>query len=321
LQELIRLIDATELNAMVIDINSGIALTSPRRVNGRMDEALPVLSQKKAARHFQERIQELKRKRIYLIARIVTFKNPELANAVPTWAMKRRDGAIWRDRSGTPWIDPYKQKSWEYPIALAEHAAQLGFDEVQFDYVRFPENASKVDREIKYANTENWTKAEAIRSFLHLANARLHDLGIRVSADVFGLVGSSEDDMGIGQKWDMLTKEVDVISPMIYPSHYSDGMWGIAHPDLTPGPIIARALKDAANRNRRLLDKHAATAQVRPWLQAFTASWLHPHQRYEAGQVREQILAARNAGYSSYMLWNSSCRYPMFSVGTKPGQT
>ncbi|TVX94991.1 putative glycoside hydrolase [Cohnella terricola] len=312
---LIELVNKTELNAMVLDFNSGIALTIPERQGGKNKAAMrPVLSNRKAARQYREVIRNLKRRDIYLIARIVTFKNPELANAAPSWAIRKKNGTLWKDRNGTPWIDPYSQESWEYPLALAELAARLGFDEVQYDYVRFPENAKKIDREVQYANPEGWTKEEAIRRFLHRANHRAHQNGIRVSADVFGMVGSSNDDMGIGQKWGKIAKEVDVISPMIYPSHYSKGMWGIRHPDLTPGPIVKHALQDAIKRNRRLNEQGVSTAKIRPWLQGFTAGWIDPHQKYGEAQIREQIVAARHAGLRSYMLWNSSSRYPIITT-------
>jgi hypothetical protein len=314
MNELIDLVNRTELNAMVLDVNSGIALTVPGRAGGKTGTVKPIPSTRKSAEHYREVIRKLKRQNVYLIARVVTFKNPELAKAVPSWAIKRKNGTSWTDRNGTPWVDPYKQASWEYPIALAEYAAKLGFDEVQFDYVRFPENGVKVDREVKYANTQGWSKDEAIAAFLHKARLRLHKVGVPISADVFGMVGSSDDDMGIGQKWKAIAPEVDVISPMVYPSHYSEGIWSIAYPDLSPGPIVKHALSDAANHNRKLNGKGIATAKIRPWLQSFTASWIHPHQKYGAAQIREQIAAARKAGIHSYMLWNSSCKYPEFKT-------
>lgn len=310
MNELIKLVDQTELNAMVVDINSGISLSTPES-SGNAMRFTP--SNRRSAEHFRQIIQQLKQHRIYLIARIVVFKNPVLANAMPAWAIKRKDGKVWRDRSGTPWIDPYRQEAWDYTLALGDHASRIGFDEVQYDYVRFPENAAKVDREVAYANDHGWSKSEAIRRFLHRANLRSHKTGTRISADVFGMVGSINDDMGIGQKWDTIVSEVDVISPMIYPSHFSKGMWGIDHPDLSPGPIITNALSDTVKRNRKLNYQGIATAKVRPWLQGFTATWVHPHQKYGAAQIREQILAARKEGFSSYMIWNSSNRYPKFN--------
>ncbi|BBI30693.1 putative glycoside hydrolase [Cohnella abietis] len=315
IDDLVDLINQTELNAMVIDINSGITLSIPTQSShNKSYNKLLTFSNKNSSKHFLEVIKKLKQQNIYLIARLVTFKNPELANAVPSWSLKRKNGKVWRDRSGNAWIDPYKQEAWEYPLALAESAAQIGFDEIQYDYVRFPENAAKVDREVAYANEEGWSKSEAIRRFLHRANERTHKYGVRVSADVFGMVGSTNDDMKIGQKWDAIAREIDVISPMIYPSHYSKGMWGIDNPDLSPGAIIKRALSDTAKRNHKLNEQGFATAEVRPWLQGFTAGWIHPHQKYGTAQIREQILAARKAGFNSYMIWNSASRYPKFST-------
>ncbi|WP_256760351.1 putative glycoside hydrolase [Cohnella sp. WQ 127256] len=307
---LIDLVKETELNAMVLDVNSGITLFEPVQTGNMADYSQLTLSNKRSAQHFLEVINKLKQQDIYLIGRIVTFKNPAATNAMPAWAIKRKDGKIWKDRSGTAWIDPYRQEAWAHPLALAENAALIGFDEVQFDYVRFPENASKVNREVKFANSEGWTKSEAIRRFLHRANIKLHKYGTKVSADVFGMTGSSNDDMGIGQKWDAIVKEVDVISPMIYPSHYSKGMWGVDNPDLSPGPIIKRALEDTVKHNRKLNEQGIATAKVRPWIQGFTAGWIHPHQKYGQAQINEQIRAARKAGFNSYMIWNSANRYP-----------
>lgn len=307
MDDLIKLVDQTELNAMVLDINSGMALTalptSPR--------AAPyTIANTRSAQKMKQLVRKLKEHRIYTIARIITFKNAELARAVPAWSIKRKDGRVWRDHGGSPWIDPYRQEAWEYPLKLAEHAASIGFDEVQFDYVRFPENEKKVDQEVAYANPHKLSKSEAIRRFLHRAAVRAHKAGARVSADVFGLVGSSEDDMGIGQSWASIASEVDVISPMIYPSHYAGGIWGIAHPDLTPRPIIAHALKDITEKNKRLSARSIDTAKVRPWYQSFTATWVQPHQTYGANQVRQQIEVSRAAGYPSYLLWNSTSRYP-----------
>jgi hypothetical protein len=314
INELIDLVDRTELNAMVLDINSGITLSSHIHTSNKNGPISFTPSTKRSAQHFLQVIKQLKQHHIYLIARILTFKNPALADAVPAWTLKRKDGQIWRDRNGNPWIDPFRQEAWDYTLALAEYAVQIGFDEIQYDYVRFPENAAKVDREVAYANDQRWQKSEAIRRFLHRAAIRSHKSGIRVSADVFGMVGSSSTDMGIGQKWDSIVKEVDVISPMIYPSHYSKGIWGIDNPDLSPGNIISYALQDTAKRNRKLNRQGIATANVRPWLQGFTAGWVHPHQKYGAAQIREQIKAARKAGVNSYMLWNSSSRYANFDT-------
>ncbi|WEK54313.1 MAG: putative glycoside hydrolase [Candidatus Cohnella colombiensis] len=313
MDELIELVDQTELNAMVIDINSGPELFT---LPASGDVNAVHFASTKLSKRFQQLIQKLKQHNIYLIARIITFKNPALVNLKPEWALKQKNGDLWRDSSDATWINPYIEQSWVYPQALMVGVANLGFDEVQFDYVRFPENGSKVDKEVSYANKRGWSKSEVISQFLRQSSIKAHHAGIRSSADVFGLVGSSEDDMGIGQKWNELANQVDVLSPMIYPSHYAKGIWSITNPDMMPSKIITEALKDVTNKNEGLSKQQITTANVRPWLQAFTASWLHPHMNYQSAQIREQILAARNAGYNSYLLWNPSSRYPKFTVNS-----
>jgi hypothetical protein len=311
MNSLIGLVDRTELNAMVIDVNSGFNLLT-RPVSA--DPATFKQAQTRNARHLRETVRLLRRHRIYPIARIVTFKDPLLAAAIPSWTIKRRNGTVWRDRGGAAWIDPFREEAWAYPLALIKEAAAAGFEEVQFDYVRFPENGAKLNREVAFHNSKGWTKSEAIGRFLREARNRAHASGIRISADVFGMVGSIGDDMGIGQKWQTISPEIDFISPMLYPSHYNEGTWGIAHPDLMPGRIIQQALGDANGKNRKLRQSGRRASQIRPWLQGFTASWVHPHQKYGAAQIREQIRAANRAGFPSYLIWNSSCRYPEYKV-------
>lgn len=303
------LLDRTELNAVVLDINSGSRLLAlPSRGAGQYASA-----DSKGADRLRVAIRDLKRRNVYLIARIVTFKDSALVAARPEWAIRSRSsGKVWRDGKGQAWIDPYKEEAWPYYEAMIAEAAKAGFDEVQFDYVRFPENGDKVDREVRYANRSGLAKSRIISRFVKHVTDSAHGQGLRVSTDLFGLVGSVEDDMGIGQRWKDLAPATDVLSPMIYPSHYSAGIWGIRHPDLAPAAIISKSLKDSTKQNKALEAAGSQAADVRPWLQSFTASWIHPHQPYGPKQIREQIRAARNAGYRSYLLWNSSSRYPVF---------
>lgn len=302
------LLEQTDLNAVVVDINSGIRLTAlpapHTSAYGPVDS--------KSAEQLRTAIRNFKRRNVYTIARIVVFKDEALALARPDWAIRRKNGSLWRDRKGHAWVDPYKEEAWPYFQALVQEAAKTGFDEVQFDYVRFPENGAKVDREVIYANPGNVPKSRVISRFVRQATEHAHRLGIRASADVFGLVGSTHDDMGIGQRWTELSPATDVLSPMIYPSHYEKGIWGIRNPDLSPVAIITKALEDADKQNKALAETGVRSAEIRPWLQGFTASWIHPHQSYGAEQIREQIQAARKAGFSSYLIWNPACRYPVF---------
>ena len=307
MERLIRLVDETDLNAMVIDVKNDYGRLTYR---SSLPEVQAVGADREPpVRDMAGLLRRLKAKRIYTIGRIVVFKDPLLARAKPEWAFHTKSGALWRDQKGQPWVEPYHPEVRAYNIAIAKEAAALGFDEIQFDYVRFPDNGEKMDRVVRYRNPEGWTKREAIGRFLREARDALRPSGTALSADVFGLVTTARDDMGIGQTWREIAPAVDVISPMVYPSHYAAGTYGIRHPDLKPSAVVRHALDDAAKRNRVLSAEGKRPGQIRPWLQAFTASWLRPHQTYRAEEVREQILAAEAAGVRQFLLWNPSCTY------------
>lgn len=301
LNRLVKLIDETELNAVVIDVkNDSGQVTYDSQVplvnEINADETRPIPDMKAL-------LQQLKQKNIYTIARVVTFKDPYLSSVREDFAMKTKTGAVWRDRKGVTWVDPYNDNVQAYAIAIAKEAALLGFDEIQFDYVRFPENGKKVDQEVHFQNMHNKSKAEIVRDFLRKAKTEITNAN--VSADVFGLTTSISDDMGIGQDWKMISSEIDYVSPMIYPSHYSNGSLGVQYPDLEPYNIVKQALKDALEKNAQL----PKAAQIRPWLQDFTAQWVKPHQIYGTAQVREQVKAAKELGIDQFLLWNPTCTY------------
>jgi hypothetical protein len=306
--KLTRLVEQTDLNAMVIDVKNDfgqVTYASQLSEVSRLGaDATPAIKDLPAL------LKRLKAKGIYTIGRVVVFKDPHLARKKPEWAIRTKTGALWQDRKGVPWVDPYHPEVRAYNIAIAEEAARLGFQEIQFDYVRFPDNAEEMDKVVKYHNAEGKAKEDVIGGFLRDAKPVLNQAGAAVSADVFGLVTSSRDDMGIGQTWRQVAPAVDVVSPMTYPSHYSSGMYGIEHPDLQPGKVISHAMKDAVYRNRILKDEGLKPGIVRPWLQAFTATWVHPHQEYRAGEIEQQVRAAKRAGVRQFLLWSSNCKYP-----------
>jgi hypothetical protein len=215
---------------------------------------------------------------------------------------------VWKDNKETAWVDPYKEKVWDYNIQVAKEAALLGFDEIQFDYVRFPENGKKVDQEVKFDNPNNWTKAQVIENFLKKAKEQMGGQAY-LSADVFGLTTSSDNDMGIGQDWSRISKQIDYISPMLYPSHYSSGVYGIKNPDLQPYAVIRKAIIDANGKNQLLAKSDSHIAEIRPWYQDFTATWVKPHKKYGTIDVKEQIKAAKEQGVEQFLLWNSSSTY------------
>jgi hypothetical protein len=254
------------------------------------------------------KLSQMKNRGVYAIARVVVFKDPYLSQMKSNYAIKSLKGEVWKDSKGTAWVDPYKEEVWSYNIDIAKEAADLGFDEIQFDYVRFPENGSKVNKEVQFDNPKQWTKAQAIEAFLKKAREQIGEAAY-LSADVFGLTTSSNNDMGIGQDWSLMSKQVDYLSPMLYPSHYSKGIYGIENPDAQPYAIVSKAISDAKVRNEHLKASGAAIADIRPWYQDFTAIWLHPHKTYGRADVQEQIKAAKEQGIEQFLLWNSTSTY------------
>jgi len=303
------LLKETDLNALVIDVKSDHGrITYPTNIETAKDIAADAAAK---IGDLPSLLTPLKASNTYLIARIVTFKDPYLAAKKPEWAMKKKDGTVWRDKRGVSWIDPYNEEVWEYNIRIAEEAIAAGFDEVQFDYVRFPEQVGKVDREVVFRNPNGETKDQIIQRFLRTATQRVHQAGGFTSADVFGLTTTAKDGMGIGQKWELLAQEVDAISPMVYPSHYAKGSYGVRYPDLQPYRIVKEAIADAKRRNEALQRNKEQAAALRPWLQDFTAKWVKPHQTYNRAEIQEQIRALEEQGVHQYLLWNPSSSYSL----------
>jgi len=246
-------------------------------------------------------LAELKRRNIYTIARLVAFKDNKAPRHFPKLGVRKTDGTLWEDRKKMTWLDPYNQQAWEYDFAVAAQAAKLGFDEIQFDYIRFPTDGDlKSMRFIKPYSSD--AAAQALSFFLHKAAAILHPLGAKVSIDVFGLTTSVDSGMGIGQKMTMMAKEVDYVCPMTYPSHYAKGEYGIAVPNDQPYKVISYAMRDAI----RALGP-ASVHKLRPYLQDFSLKGRGI--RYGAKEVRDQIQAAADAGIMSWSLWNARASY------------
>jgi hypothetical protein len=232
---------------------------------------------------------------IYLIGRVVVFEDPMLSEARPDLAIRLPDGSVWRNDAGLGWVNPYDKRVWDYVVEVASAAARAGFDEIQFDYVRFPSDGNVENAVYRGKRTEaqGWT----IARFVHYASTRLHKLGVRVSVDVFGL--SATHDLGIGQVPRRLSKYVDAVYPMVYPSHYRPGEYNLPSPSDAPGLTVASSLRDfnRAMRGRK--------AKLIPWLEDFT---LGPSPR-TPDEVRAQIAAARQAGSRGFLLWNPSGVY------------
>ncbi len=297
LQELIDLTDRTELNAMVINVKDdwgNITFETDLAISREAGAVHPDLGDAKRL------TARLKEKGIYTIARVVTFKDAWVPRTRPEMAVARVGGGVWADYNDVTWLNPYSKEAWDYVVSVAKEAAKAGFDEIQFDYVRFPTDGN-LDT-IVYPGKDDRAREQVIADFLDYARRELRPYRVWVSADVFGLVTSIPDDMGIGQLLEPASAAIDIISPMVYPSHYIPGNLGVANPNAMPYETVYNSMLDAKER----WEKAGLTGQItmRPWLQDF--SWGHP---YGPAEVRAQIQATYDAGYSEWLLWNAANEY------------
>jgi hypothetical protein len=308
--DLIRLADTTEVNAFVIDVKDATGeLTYPSAV----PTAIAIgANRSPSVRDVRARLALLRQQGIHAIARIVVARDPLLARGKRDWAIHDHHGGLWIDGLGEPWVDAFNDSVWIYSAQLAEEAVLLGFDEVQFDYVRFPdEPPARLNRTVYPARRDNESKRAAIRRQVGLLRERVERTGVPFTLDIFGLTGSATTDLGIGQVWEDLASQADVVLPMVYPSHYRRGSYGIAHPNAQPYITVKRALEDAIKRSRAM----NAPATIRPYLQSFSIFRV----RYTAAEVREQIRASEDLGLMDWVLWNSSGNYPAAAFRRTPG--
>lgn len=304
MEEIIAQIDRTELNAVVIDVKDD---------NGRITFAMDSPSAQGIGAcvnyipDIQALTQKLKEHQIYLIARIPAFRDPYLAEVRPDWCCKLADGSVYRDRNKLAWVNPYQKEVWDYLVEIGKKAGEAGFDEIQFDYIRFCTEKGMQNVVFDEAETQGKSRQEIILEFVQYAYDQLSQEGLFVSSDVFGIVmGGGNDAQVVGQDYGAMAEVLDYICPMIYPSHYGDGCFGIAHPDTQPYATVAAAL---AESKAALAQSQAAGVTVRPWLQDFTASYLKHHISYGPQQVREQIQAVYDAGYEEWILWDAKVTY------------
>ncbi|HMK56114.1 MAG TPA: putative glycoside hydrolase [Dissulfurispiraceae bacterium] len=287
----LKLIDETELNSLVIDMKGDRGFIPYK-------SSIPLASEIGAqkvitVKDIKGLVQSLKDRGIYTIARIVVFKDDLLGQARPDLAVRTADGKIWRDRENLIWMDPSKKEAQEYAINVAIEAAQNGFDEIQFDYVRFPDHKGLV---FGITNNEE-NRIGAISGFLTDARKRLTPYNVFVSADIFGYVAWNLDDTQIGQKIDRLAPAVDYISLMLYPSGFQWGIPGYRNPVANSNRIVYLSLKRAHER------ANLPSVRFRPWLQAFR-DYAFDRRHFTGTEIREQIKAADEFGSDGCMLWN-----------------
>ncbi|MFJ2362281.1 putative glycoside hydrolase [Pseudomonas sp. NPDC087697] len=295
----VSLAESTEINAFVIDVKGDRGMT-PYRSAAReaIGAAARVIKRAPQEQDFPALLASLHAQHLYLIARIVVFKDDPLADAHPEWSVHTAEGQPWRDSENLQWMDPFSQDVWQHNLDVAEEAARMGFDEVQFDYVRFPD---KSGLRFALSNTRR-NRTAAIVGLLQAARARLAPYNVFVSADIFGYVCWNLDDTAIGQQIELLGEPLDYISPMLYPSGFTWGLPGLTDPVTDPGQIVRRSLAEAMKRTR------LPGVRFRPWLQAFR-DYAFDHRPLDAAAISAQVNAADAAGTDGWMLWNPRNHY------------
>ena len=269
-------LDVKDENGRVGFVPSGVPLAR------RTGAAAPYYKAKQVAKAVHER-------GAYLIGRVVTFEDPVLSTKRPELAIHSSDGSLWRNNAGLGWTNPYDRRVWRYNVDIAAAAAKAGFDEIQFDYVRFPSDGDL--SLIRYPRAGPQPMRWTIPAFAQYASKRLHPLGVRVSLDVFGLAATR--DLGIGQLPRRLSAHVDALYPMLYPSHYNAGEYGISYPDGRPGLVVSRSLSDF----QRAVE--GRKTRLTPWLQDFSLG-----RTYTLTDVQKEVAAVRGHHGRGFLLWN-----------------
>ena len=303
MKNLVELVETTEMNAIVLDIkNDG------GNVTYKMDnaQAQSIGACVRYVKDMPALIKELHGKGIYVIGRIVCFKDPILARKRPDLALCQPDSTPVTDGKGNPWVNPFKKGVWEYICDLAEQATRDGFDEIQFDYVRFPIGSS-ANKAVYGVDLSTYSKEQGLTDFFSYVEKRLHKSNIIFGADLFGtVIGSPTDRKSTGQDYVKIASMTDNICPMVYPSHYASRTFGLDMPDAHPYTTILKAMQLSQDE---LAKDSLPKARVRAWLQCFSAPWVPGHINYGSAQVKQQIQAVYDAGYDEWILWNASNRY------------
>ena len=301
MRHLLAVADSTEINAFVVDMKDEFGLNY-RSSNAEFRKYQG--SGRGMVTNVRALVDSMKAHGIAPIARIVAFKDPVAAEANAGWTIRREDGSVWRDKEGLAWVNAHNREVWEYNLGVAEELVKLGFEEIQWDYIRFPEPYRSLPKQVFPGAT--MSKPDVLSAFLKEANDRLHRLGARNTADIFGLVTTVRGPLEVGQHWEKISPHVDVVLPMVYPSHYPRGAFGIERPNAEPYAIIKKAIDAARERDQAL--GIARAEHVRPWIQAFSLG----QPKYGPEQIIEQKRAIYDAGYKGWVLWSPGSLYDPF---------
>ncbi|XKH51599.1 putative glycoside hydrolase [Chryseomicrobium palamuruense] len=308
---LVDLLDSTDLNAMVIDVKDDFG-----NLTYIPEEDSPLAAYdigKPFVKDMRGVLEIMEEKQIYPIARVVVFKDTELAERKPEWSFQE-GSSVWKNRRGEAFVNPFLQEVWDYNVEIAIEAAEMGYKEIQFDYVRFPEGFENRWESLNYSQGDYDTsglddvqsRVQAVTDFVAYAREKLKPYDVEVSVDIFGYSATLPEAPGIGQNFSKISENVDVISSMIYPSHWTS-YFGIAKPDLEPYRLVQEYAKV---ENAKLAElEHPPTS--RPWIQDFTASYLGAgnYKVYGKQEVEDQIRALNEAGIDEFLLWNAGNSY------------
>jgi len=294
--ELIDLVERTELNAIVLDVKGDRAwLAYPSKLPVAIE--IDAYANELDLMDLNEFLRLCKDREIYTVARIVVFKDDVLAQGKPEWAIHRKDGELWRDLEELCWVDPFRKEVWAYNVDIAKEVIALGFDEVQFDYLRFPSDGEYWDT--VYIEERSFeTRIRAMQGFSQYVHQKLEPTGAFYSADIFGLTvwANSEQDMGIGQRIDDIAPYFDYLSPMVYPSTFAEGSLGFENPALHPYDVVHSSCLKAMERT---------DTKIRPWLQHFSLYGV----TYDTEEMLAQKKAAEDSGTSGWLFWNAGAKY------------
>jgi hypothetical protein len=296
-QKIIAQMKNSQINTVVIDIKdySGYIL-----YNSQLQKVLKIDGVRARMSDVRKVIKDFHQAKIYVIARQTVFQDPVLATARPDLALQTKQGNIWRDNKGLAWLDPKQTEVWQYNLDIAKEATQLGFDEINFDYMRYPSDGNMAN--LLYNLPTDKTKAGVMKDFFVYLSQNLSPQ-TTISIDTFGLVldhTTDDFDLNIGQKLIDMVDYFDFICPMMYPSHYPLNYLGFDNSAEHPGEVIAYGLKisSPAMQNKR--------AKLRPWLQAFNIGAI-----YDEAKIKAQTQATANATTTAgWLLWNARNYYP-----------
>jgi hypothetical protein len=304
---LLNLVKKTDLNAMVIDIKDdhGHLTFMPLKSSPYHSVSHPYIKDPSSL------MNTLNANQVYPIARIVVFKDNVIPKTKPNWSFKTNKG-LWKNNKGDSFTNPYLKEVWDHNIGIAIEAAKIGFKEIQFDYVRFPEKFETFENKLIYsmgnfrATKDGRERVNAITEFVKYASEKLKPYNVKVSVDTFGNATVIPEAKGIGQNFSRIAQHVDVISAMIYPSHWTT-IFGIQKPDLQPYRLVKEYAKVENNRLQKLADPPTS----RPWLQDFSATWLGAgnYKVYGKKEIEDQIRALHSQGINEFLLWNAGNKY------------